>query len=93
MCLGIPGKIINITDHDNHLGQVEVSGVKREINLSCVMTDGQTLDDLLGTWVLIHVGFAMSILDEEEAKQTLDILSQMGELQTEQEEMRRGIDI
>lgn len=92
MCLGIPGKVTQIIDADNHIGQVDVSGVKREVNLSCVISDEHSIDDLIDKWVLIHVGFAMSILDEAEAQHTLDILAQMGELQIEQQEMQRGIE-
>ena len=80
MCLGIPGQIIAITDPDRMLAMAEISGVKREVNVSCIV-EGETLDALVGTWTLIHVGFAMSRIDEEEAAKTLDILRKLGEAQ------------
>ncbi|MGB0732640.1 MAG: HypC/HybG/HupF family hydrogenase formation chaperone [Pontibacterium sp.] len=90
MCLGIPGQIIEIKDANNALGMVNVSGVKREVNLSCVLpADGQ-LDALVGRWTLVHVGFAMSLIDEEEAEKTLQILAEIGELQEELDAMQQG---
>jgi len=83
MCLGIPGQIIEITDAEAGTAQVIVSGVKREVNLGCVMPENGDLDSLLGRWTLVHVGFAMSIIDEEEAQKTLEILAELGELQEE----------
>ena len=65
MCLGIPGKIVSIVDQDLQLGMVDVGGVQREINLSCVAEDGQPLKKYVDEWVLVHVGFAMSIIDEK----------------------------
>ena len=83
MCLGIPGQIVELVDDDNHIAKVEVSGVKRNINVALVRPDG--ID--VGDWVLIHVGFAMSKIDEREAKETLDLLHQMGETYTDELEM------
>ncbi|QEQ97184.1 HypC/HybG/HupF family hydrogenase formation chaperone [Neptunomonas concharum] len=82
MCLGIPGRIIEITDADNALGLVDVSGVKREVNLGCVLPEGD-LTALIGRWALVHVGFAMSLIDEEEAHKTLDLLRELGEFAEE----------
>ncbi len=82
MCLGIPGRIIDITDANNALGVVDISGVKREVNLGCVLPDGD-LSDLIGCWVLVHVGFAMSLIDEEEAQKTLSLLMELGEFTDE----------
>ena len=87
MCLGIPGKIVEITDEENLMGLVDVGGVQRETNLSCVINPPEPLNKLLGKWVLVHVGFAMSVIDEEEAIKTLSILKEMGSLQSEQEEI------
>lgn len=83
MCLGIPGQIIEITDAERHLARVDVSGVKREINVSCVVEPGEPVDSCVGYWVLVHVGFAMSRIDEEEAAKTLAILQELGEVQEE----------
>ena len=83
MCLGIPGKIVSISDYDNQLGVVDFDGVTREVNLSCIATDKEGLDNSVSSWVLVHVGFAMSAIDEDEAKATLEVLEQLGELQEE----------
>jgi hydrogenase expression/formation protein HypC len=83
MCLGIPGQIVEFVDDENHIAKVDVSGVKRNINVALVRPEG--ID--LGDWVLIHVGFAMSKIDEREAKETLDLLRQMGETYTDELEM------
>ena len=62
MCLGIPGRIVEITDADLNLAVADVSGVKRKVNVTCVSGEGAAA--LVGQWVLIHVGFAMAIIDE-----------------------------
>ncbi|MFX4300453.1 HypC/HybG/HupF family hydrogenase formation chaperone [Pseudosulfitobacter pseudonitzschiae] len=87
MCLGIPGKIIEISDASRKLATVDISGVKREVNIACIVGD-EPLENLIGTWSLIHVGFAMSRIDEKEAALTLDVLRQLGEAQEEIEAMR-----
>ncbi len=74
MCLGIPGCVIEIVDRENALGVVDISGVKRVINLACVLP-ATDISTLIGTWVLIHVGFAISVIDEDEAVKTLELLS------------------
>lgn len=78
MCLGIPGQVTDITDAERMLGTVDVSGVKRVVNLSCVAGDGP-LNELPGQWVLVHVGFAMSLIDADEAASTLQALEELGE--------------
>jgi len=99
MCLGIPGKIVEITDAHAMLAKVEISGIKREINIACVIdtavdkhnivdkkniVNQQTLvNQLLDKWVLVHVGFAMCIIDESQAKETLSALESMQALQHE----------
>lgn len=88
MCLGIPGKIVAITDADNLLGIVDVSGVRREINLICVASENEPVESLVGVWVLVHVGFAMSRIDEAEAAATLKILEELGEVKPELAAMR-----
>ena len=85
MCLGIPGRIVAITDPGAMMGMAEVSGVRREVNLACV-AEGP-LEDLVGAWVLIHVGFAMSRIDEDEAEKTLEALRALGETQEALEAM------
>lgn len=85
MCLGIPGRITAITDASRAMAMAEVSGVRREVNVACVA--GPELDDLLGKWVLIHVGFAMSLIDEDEAEKTLEALRELGEAQETLQQM------
>jgi hydrogenase expression/formation protein HypC len=77
MCLGIPGQIVEVVDDEHHIAKAEVSGVRRNVNIG-LLTEG---DDAagIGDWVLIHVGFAMSKIDEEEARQTLQFLEMLGE--------------
>lgn len=87
MCLGIPGQIVDIADADRNLAVVEVMGVRRQVNVACIMGD-EPIESLIGAWSLIHVGFAMSRINEQEAALTLDILRQLGEAQTEIEAMR-----
>ena len=83
MCLGIPGRIVAITDPGRKLALVEVSGVRREINVACVVEDDQPIENCVGYWVLVHVGFAMSRIDEAEAAATLQVLNELGEVQQE----------
>jgi hydrogenase expression/formation protein HypC len=89
MCLGIPGQIVEISDPARKLAVVDVSGVRRQVNVVCIEGD-DPLEDLVGAWVLVHVGFAMSRIDEAEARATLDLLHQLGEAQAEIEAMRRA---
>lgn len=82
MCLGIPGRIVAIEDASKKLGVVDVGGVRRVTNLACVL-NGDAPDDLVGEWVLVHVGFAMSRIDPAEAERTLALMHEMGEVQEE----------
>jgi hydrogenase expression/formation protein HypC len=75
MCLGIPGQVVGWVDDTDQLAKVEVTGVKRNINVGLVRDEGLEIGD----WVLIHVGFAMSIIDEEEAATALQGLKLLGE--------------
>jgi hydrogenase expression/formation protein HypC len=88
MCLGIPGRVVAISDADSKLGMVDVCGVRRQINLACVVDDTHPVESCIGDWVLVHVGFAMSRIDEREAALTLDLLKALGEAQSEIEAMR-----
>lgn len=80
MCLGIPGQVVELLDETFSLAKVEVSGVKRTVNVSLVASEGITPGD----WVLIHVGFAMSKIDEQEAQETLQLLQHMGNMYTDE---------
>jgi hydrogenase expression/formation protein HypC len=72
VCLAIPGQIVELTDPVNHLARVDVAGVRRNVNVGLLDGAGP------GDWVLIHVGFAISQVDEEEALATRELLEQMG---------------
>ena len=88
MCLGIPGRIVTIDDARKKLATVDVSGVRRQVNIACIVDEAHPVEACLGDWVLIHVGFAMSRIDAAEAAQTLQILTELGEAQAEMEAMR-----
>jgi hydrogenase expression/formation protein HypC len=75
MCLGIPGQLVEMSNTDEHLARADVSGVVRVINIG--LLEDEALQ--LGDWVLIHVGFAISKIDEEEANLTLASLQSMGQ--------------
>ena len=75
MCLGIPGQIVELLAGDEQLARVEVTGVRRTINVGLLEDEGVAVGD----WVLIHVGFAMSKIDEEEAATALSSLRMMGQ--------------
>ncbi len=77
MCLGIPGQITEITDVQNQLAMVNISGVKRQVNIACIVDDRHPVESCVGDWVLVHVGFALNRLDESEAAETLKILAAM----------------
>lgn len=83
MCLGIPGRIVEILDEDKWIALADFDGVRRKVNVVCVLEDPGRVHELVGAWVLVHVGFAMSVLDEREAAATLAILTQLGEMQDE----------
>ena len=87
MCLGIPGQVIAITDAERMMGLVDVSGVRRAVNLACVAGEGG-LEAVVGEWVLVHVGFAMSRIDPDEAEATLRALEDLGEAMAEIEAIR-----
>jgi hydrogenase expression/formation protein HypC len=88
MCLGIPGCIVRIDDADNMIATVDICGVRRQINISCIVEDDHPAESCIGDWVLVHVGFAMSRIDAEQAAETLRILNELGAAQAELEEIR-----
>lgn len=81
MCIGIPGKVVKLDANQPQHAWVDVCGVQREVNMTLVRQDGEPPEALIGSWVLIHVGFAMSRLDEQEAQETLSALQAMGEVE------------
>jgi hydrogenase expression/formation protein HypC len=87
MCLAIPGQIVDIVDDQRRLAKVDVAGVQRTINVGLVDEDNSPT--VPGDWVLVHVGFAISRIDEEEARATRELLEQMGaEYEEELEELK-----
>jgi hydrogenase expression/formation protein HypC len=74
MCLAIPGQVVAVVDEQNSLAQVNVAGVRRNVNVGLLEGGARA-----GDWVLIHVGFALSRVDEAEAKATLELLERMGD--------------
>jgi len=90
MCLAIPGRIVEIVDPANRLATVDVAGVQRTINVGLLDDDGQGVDP--GDWVMFHVGFAMSRVDEEEAVATRRQLERMGaDYEAELEELKASV--
>ncbi|MGK7950680.1 MAG: HypC/HybG/HupF family hydrogenase formation chaperone [Xenococcaceae cyanobacterium] len=77
MCLGIPGQIVEITDAKNKLALVNVGGVKRQVNLACIVDREHPVESCVGDWVLVHVGFALNRIDEAEAAETLKMLQEI----------------
>jgi hydrogenase expression/formation protein HypC len=88
MCLAIPGKIVEIVDADNQIAKVEVGGVKRNVNIGMLGED----EARVGDYVLIHVGFAMSKVDEQQAEDTLRVLKEIGEFDLEFEQFRTTVE-
>lgn len=88
MCLGIPGQIVEIADAGKKLAKVDIAGVKRQINIACIVDEEHPVESCLGDWVLVHVGFAMSRINEEEARKTLELLMELGEAQKEIESIK-----
>jgi hydrogenase expression/formation protein HypC len=90
VCLAIPGQVIEVVDELNRLAKVEIAGVTRNVSIGL-------LDDVdggigPGDWVLIHVGFAISKVDEEEARATHDLLVRMGQdYEQELEELKASV--
>ncbi len=75
MCLGIPGRVVELDDTNEHLADCDVAGVVRRINIGLFEDD----PIVVGDWVLIHVGFAMSKIDEREAARAMDGLKLLGQ--------------
>lgn len=76
MCLGVPGRVIEIHDAAQALALVDLGGVRRLVSLACVLED-EPVEACVGAWVLVHVGFALSRVDEAEAQATLALLREL----------------
>jgi hydrogenase expression/formation protein HypC len=87
MCLAIPGQIVEFCDPERFLARVDVAGVRRVCNVALVSGGADAVE--VGEWVLIHVGFAISRVDEQEALATRKLLEQLGlEYEQELEELK-----
>lgn len=84
MCLAIPGKIVELSSEMAHLAVVDVTGVRRKVDLGLLQDDPPAV----GEWVLIHVGFAMSRISEEQAEDQMRMLRVLGEDAAAMEEVR-----
>jgi hydrogenase expression/formation protein HypC len=84
MCLAIPGKIVELDPGQQHLGIVEVTGVRRKVDLGLLQEDMP----VIGDWVLIHVGFAMTKISEQDAAEQMRLLTMLGETEQVMEEVR-----
>jgi hydrogenase expression/formation protein HypC len=90
MCLAIPGQVLELVDPGNQIAKVDVVGVRRNVNVGLLADEGGGVQP--GDWVLIHVGFALSKVDEEEAHATLRLLQQMGaEYEQELEDLKASV--
>jgi hydrogenase expression/formation protein HypC len=90
MCLAIPGQVVEVVDEENRLATVEVAGVRRTVNIGLLDVEDTAAGP--GDWVLIHVGFALSQIDESEARATLRLLKEMGaEYEQELEELKASV--
>ena len=92
MCLAIPGQILDIVDDERQLAMVDVAGVRRTVNIGLLAAEGDGEGARPGDWVLIHVGFAISLVDEEEARATRDLLERMGaDYEQELEQLKASV--
>jgi hydrogenase expression/formation protein HypC len=90
MCLAIPGLVVELVDEANQIARVDIVGVRRNINVSLLADDG--IGAQPGDWVLIHVGFALSKVDEDEAHATLALLERMGaDYEQELEQLKASV--
>jgi len=91
MCLGIPGQVVEIVDEARHVAKVDVGGVKRNVNVGLLAGTREGVEQ--GDWVLIHVGFALSKIDEEEAASTLRFLEGLGQAYEDELQQLKESDI
>lgn len=87
MCLGLPGQLVTFDPARPHQATVEVDGVRREVNVELLTGDESAL--AVGDWVLVHVGFAMAKIDEDEAARTLSFIKELGSVFEEEMEQLR----
>jgi hydrogenase expression/formation protein HypC len=91
MCLAIPAQVVEVVDEEKRLASVDIAGLRRNVNIG-LLDDDDAGGAHPGDWVLIHVGFALSKVDEEEARATLRLLEQMGsDFEQELEELKASV--
>lgn len=84
MCVGIPGQVVAVDDPESAMATVEFGGIRRAVNVACVLDAPEGVaSGLVGAWVLVHAGFAMSRIDAREAEETLRLLAELGEHEAE----------
>lgn len=89
MCLAIPAQVVDLIDEEKRLALVDIAGLRRNVNVGLLDDEGGVRT---GDWVLIHVGFALSKVDEQEARATLRLLEQMGsDYEQELEELKASV--
>lgn len=90
MCLAIPGQVVELVDPVNHIAKIDVVGVRRKVNVGLLVDEGGGV--VPGDWVLVHVGFAISRIDEAEAQATRELLEGMGrEYEQELAELKASV--
>ena len=82
MCLGIPGKVVELVDPENGIAKADVNGVRRNVSIQLIPKEDGPVE--VGDWILIHVGFAMSKIDEQQAAETFEFLEQLGTMYEEE---------
>jgi hydrogenase expression/formation protein HypC len=94
MCLGIPGEVVTLMAEHEDLAMVSVEGVQRAVNIGLLRAESDgPLDLEPGDWILIHVGFALSKIDEQEAKASLEWLTGVGDAYTDELDALAASDI
>ena len=87
MCVGMPGQILNVVDAERNLATADFNGVRRVVNIALIVSPERPASACIGDWVLVHVGFAMTRIDEAQAEETLAILRELGDADAELEAM------
>ena len=91
MCLGLPGQIVEIDPTQLHAAVAEIDGVRRRVSIELVAGDEGGI--AVGDWVLIHVGYAMARIDEEDAARTLAFIKELGSVYDEEiDQIRQDIE-
>lgn len=86
MCIGTPAQLIAFDEEADNTGIIAVGGARRTVDLSLIGTHDEHGQSRIGQWVLVHVGFAMSVIDEEQAQLTLQTLKAMSEVESDVEQ-------